>query len=139
MIRRPPRSTQSRSSAASDVYKRQLPYGEARSVLLNDEGTDPSRAAGRIRHRRDDVDVRKTTVGDEDLGSVQDILVAVQHSRGLARRGIRACGWLSQGESRQLLARRQPVKVLLLLFRRAELEDRPGPQRCVTGNDDGST
>ena len=25
MIRRPPRSTQSRSSAASDVYKRQLP------------------------------------------------------------------------------------------------------------------
>src|SRR5450756_2651801 len=26
MIRRPPRSTQSRSSAASDVYKRQSPY-----------------------------------------------------------------------------------------------------------------
>src|SRR5450756_379957 len=26
MIRRPPRSTQSRSSAASDVYKRQTPY-----------------------------------------------------------------------------------------------------------------
>eukprot|EP00657_Telonema_sp_P-1_P005819 TRINITY_DN2352_c0_g1_i3.p1 TRINITY_DN2352_c0_g1~~TRINITY_DN2352_c0_g1_i3.p1 ORF type:complete len:163 (+),score=26.12 TRINITY_DN2352_c0_g1_i3:116-604(+) len=26
MIRRPPRSTQSRSSAASDVYKRQVPY-----------------------------------------------------------------------------------------------------------------
>src|SRR5680860_529605 len=28
MIRRPPRSTQSRSSAASDVYKRQVPYSE---------------------------------------------------------------------------------------------------------------
>src|SRR5659263_33408 len=28
MIRRPPRSTQSRSSAASDVYKRQPPQGE---------------------------------------------------------------------------------------------------------------
>src|SRR5450756_347057 len=27
MIRRPPRSTQSRSSAASDVYKRQAQYG----------------------------------------------------------------------------------------------------------------
>ena len=27
MIRRPPRSTQSRSSAASDVYKRQIPAG----------------------------------------------------------------------------------------------------------------
>src|SRR5428012_8822 len=30
MIRRPPRSTQSRSSAASDVYKRQLSTREAR-------------------------------------------------------------------------------------------------------------
>src|SRR5450756_3168305 len=29
MIRRPPRSTQSRSSAASDVYKRQLLHGDA--------------------------------------------------------------------------------------------------------------
>src|SRR5450756_2776274 len=28
MIRRPPRSTQSRSSAASDVYKRQGPHGD---------------------------------------------------------------------------------------------------------------
>src|SRR5450756_2266829 len=37
MIRRPPRSTQSRSSAASDVYKRQHPRGminRARSVKL---------------------------------------------------------------------------------------------------------
>ena len=32
MIRRPPRSTQSRSSAASDVYKRQL-LGEMEHVL----------------------------------------------------------------------------------------------------------
>ena len=32
MIRRPPRSTQSRSSAASDVYKRQM-YGSTRALL----------------------------------------------------------------------------------------------------------
>src|SRR5450756_3255958 len=40
MIRRPPRSTQSRSSAASDVYKRQLEihcHGEM-SLLGEDEG-----------------------------------------------------------------------------------------------------
>src|SRR5450756_287501 len=39
MIRRPPRSTQSRSSAASDVYKRQLPrlLGGARA---GDDGGD---------------------------------------------------------------------------------------------------
>ena len=35
MIRRPPRSTQSRSSAASDVYKRQAPSG-ALSDLVTD-------------------------------------------------------------------------------------------------------
>src|SRR5450756_1731115 len=32
MIRRPPRSTQSRSSAASDVYKRQMPLPSTASV-----------------------------------------------------------------------------------------------------------
>src|SRR5450756_2514833 len=35
MIRRPPRSTQSRSSAASDVYKRQLQQNEFRLVYEN--------------------------------------------------------------------------------------------------------
>src|SRR5450756_2584645 len=34
MIRRPPRSTQSRSSAASDVYKRQFLAGATRSELM---------------------------------------------------------------------------------------------------------
>src|SRR5450756_1173179 len=43
MIRRPPRSTQSRSSAASDVYKRQLTYRspaelESRFARLPGEG-----------------------------------------------------------------------------------------------------
>src|SRR5680860_1904963 len=39
MIRRPPRSTQSRSSAASDVYKRQIKgYGEARQLTLFEAG-----------------------------------------------------------------------------------------------------
>ena len=33
MIRRPPRSTQSRSSAASDVYKRQLPVSATVGIL----------------------------------------------------------------------------------------------------------
>src|SRR5450756_809375 len=41
MIRRPPRSTQSRSSAASDVYKRQL-----EDVLLADAAADAGAADG---------------------------------------------------------------------------------------------
>src|SRR5659263_196217 len=47
MIRRPPRSTQSRSSAASDVYKRQVevktnpvtgPLGYDNSIFVDDDG-----------------------------------------------------------------------------------------------------
>src|SRR5450756_2005249 len=41
MIRRPPRSTQSRSSAASDVYKRQPPCGQRRA------GTQAQRLSAR--------------------------------------------------------------------------------------------
>src|SRR5450756_2983890 len=44
MIRRPPRSTQSRSSAASDVYKRQLVLAEARA--------DPAEGLGQLRPPR---------------------------------------------------------------------------------------
>src|SRR5665213_2228092 len=38
MIRRPPRSTQSRSSAASDVYKRQIPQDVAVTGELSIQG-----------------------------------------------------------------------------------------------------
>ena len=36
MIRRPPRSTQSRSSAASDVYKRQVPDDPSKPYDIKD-------------------------------------------------------------------------------------------------------
>src|SRR5680860_625099 len=42
MIRRPPRSTQSRSSAASDVYKRQARLSPAGSVPAVSTRWDPS-------------------------------------------------------------------------------------------------
>src|SRR5450756_3260070 len=44
MIRRPPRSTQSRSSAASDVYKRQVALTPASAEALGVELTDEDRA-----------------------------------------------------------------------------------------------
>src|SRR5665809_67144 len=44
MIRRPPRSTQSRSSAASDVYKRQpAPGSAARATWLTTQAPQPGR------------------------------------------------------------------------------------------------
>src|SRR5450756_2089211 len=56
MIRRPPRSTQSRSSAASDVYKRQLlggdpaaprPHGEREGETERDPDGAPAEGAAR--------------------------------------------------------------------------------------------
>ena len=41
MIRRPPRSTQSRSSAASDVYKRQVPLPDEQVKLIMDNDDLP--------------------------------------------------------------------------------------------------
>ena len=57
MIRRPPRSTQSRSSAASDVYKRQIPENIA-------ENTDSSHLMKRTEVR--------SKYADSHLGHVFD-------------------------------------------------------------------
>src|SRR5664279_3364690 len=48
MIRRPPRSTLSSSSAASDVYKRQSEYIVAASLTANIRPTALSRARHRV-------------------------------------------------------------------------------------------
>src|SRR5450756_3214156 len=46
MIRRPPRSTQSRSSAASDVYKRQVLHASIGANILNNEDVKFYRSIG---------------------------------------------------------------------------------------------
>src|SRR5450756_3171116 len=53
MIRRPPRSTQSRSSAASDVYKRQVEV--RREADLEDVDQPVDRAGGARAHEDDHV------------------------------------------------------------------------------------
>src|SRR5665809_32982 len=46
MIRRPPRSTQSRSSAASDVYKRQVLLDALGSAIMDRDQVDQMEQAG---------------------------------------------------------------------------------------------
>eukprot|EP00657_Telonema_sp_P-1_P002584 TRINITY_DN15996_c0_g1_i1.p1 TRINITY_DN15996_c0_g1~~TRINITY_DN15996_c0_g1_i1.p1 ORF type:complete len:145 (-),score=49.78 TRINITY_DN15996_c0_g1_i1:29-463(-) len=62
MIRRPPRSTQSRSSAASDVYKRQ-----PLSIIKND-----STAVGDIIKIRDSIGSKLLPVEDDDQFITED-------------------------------------------------------------------
>src|SRR5680860_1782147 len=94
MIRRPPRSTQSRSSAASDVYKRQrlggtdevaaqLGSGRLRGLVLGledlDVRTDPSSVAATLQEIEEatftvDVVVGKIELGDPGTGQRQVVL-----------------------------------------------------------------
>src|SRR5450756_2710433 len=69
MIRRPPRSTQSRSSAASDVYKRQLVEQRTRCLQQLHRRRvpteqDPGRHDDRRRRRQRPADVRRRCIRD---------------------------------------------------------------------------
>src|SRR5450756_2711501 len=83
MIRRPPRSTQSRSSAASDVYKRRLLH-----ALPADVARD-RRVVGLPRDLVDLVDVDDSALGaaDVEVGGLdqaqQDVLHVLAHVTGL--------------------------------------------------------
>ena len=53
-----------------------LAHGEAREVLFDDERADAVVALGLIGHGEDNEDIRHITVGDEDLGTVQDVVIS---------------------------------------------------------------
>src|SRR5450756_2679357 len=90
MIRRPPRSTQSRSSAASDVYKRQERYPD-RAGLVGDRArdglADPPRGVGgelvaflvvELLDRPDQADVPLLDQGQE-AHPAADVLLGDRH------------------------------------------------------------
>src|SRR5450756_1268591 len=83
MIRRPPRSTQSRSSAASDVYKRQV--GEA--VAEGDVGDGGSQCP-----ERDDRDEGEDDQLDQARGDLHVWFTVIPRSMGPASSVVMAEG-----------------------------------------------
>jgi hypothetical protein len=67
-------------------------------------------------------------MGDEALGAIEHVLVAVAPGAHAVRGDIAACGRLGQGEGGQPLARGQSGKVPVLLLVRSGEEDRQGAQ-----------
>src|SRR5665811_996258 len=91
MIRRPPRSTRVRSSAASDVYKRQVfNVGTGIETSVNALAAGIAAAVGReveIRHvdRRDIDNIRRRVVNIEKIRRMLRWSPQVTLERGLAR------------------------------------------------------
>ena len=125
-----------RARAADAQLVLGLADGEPGGVLLDDEGAHPARPLRRIGLREDDIDLGERGVGDEDLRSVEDVLIPAQHRGAGACAGIGARGGLGQGEGAQAAAGRQVMEVPVVLSRGAELVDRPGGQGGVRRQDD---
>ena len=81
-----------------------------------------------IRHGKDDVYICLAGVGDEDLRSVQDVILTVLDRGRLLSCSVSSGIRLGQAESGQLLSGAQIRHILRLLLRRTELRDRPGAQ-----------
>ena len=88
----------------------------------NDEGRNaPSAGASGARHQREGAGARR--VGDEALGAVEHIVVAVGFSAGLERSGIGAGVGLGQRKRHDQFAARDPGQVVGLLLGRAVHQD----------------
>jgi len=72
----------------------------------------------------DDEHIGKAGIGDEDLGAIEDPVVAIQHGKGLLTLCVGAGARLSQTESTNPLAAAQLGQVIFLLLLGAVLIDR---------------
>ena len=100
-----------------------LPVEKPGEVLLHDEGGDAVVALGLVGHGEDHEGVGHVAVGDEALGAVEDVVVALQHGQGLLAGGVGAGVGLGQAEGADLLAAQQVGQVLALLLLGAVLKD----------------
>ena len=72
--------------------------GKARCAPVDEKARDTASASGRVGLGEDHVDARDRAVGDEGLGAVQHILVALAHRRGAHGGHIRPRAGLRQAE-----------------------------------------
>ena len=112
-----------------------LAHGEAGEAALHDEGGDAAGALGLVGHGEDHEHVGHVAVGDEDLGAVEDIVVAVQLGLGLALGGVGTGVGFGQAEGADLVALGQHGQVLGLLGLGAVGDDGIAAQAVVGGHD----
>ena len=101
-------------------------------ALFHDERADTLRSDAGSRHGKYDVCIGFTAVGDEDLFSIEEVVVTLENSGSLRSSCVGSCVGFRQTEGTDLFTLGQGNQVLLLLFFRTEGEDRPGTQRNVS-------
>ncbi len=105
-------------------------------VARHEECGDSRRLLIRPGPGEDDIQARAADVGDENLGAVQNVVVAFPSGGHRQRRGVRAGSGLGQRKGAQKLTRcqwRQPAPLLLL---GAEQEDRLAAHARMHVDDD---
>ena len=110
--------------------------GEAGRALFHDEGRDALAAERFVGHGEDDIGIGIVAVGDEHLGAVQHVFIAVKNGLGLLARSIRAGAGFGQAERAELITLGKRDEVFLLLLLGTEMQDGHLAQRGVSGEDD---
>ncbi|KAG1444116.1 hypothetical protein G6F57_017894 [Rhizopus arrhizus] len=109
-----------------------------RRVGRHDEGGNAALAGVRISHGEDDHRLAAFARGDELLGAVQDVVVAVAAGPGAQAAGIGPRLRLGQRKAPDVFARGQRPQELVLLRIGAELQDRHAGNRVVHAHDRGT-
>ena len=109
--------------------------GEARGILFDHEQGDALQALGLIGDCENNIGRSSVAVGDEALGAVQNVFVAVLHSSGLLARSVGASAGFGQTECAQLAAGSQIRDPLHLLFFGTESHDGAHAQRGMSSHD----
>ncbi len=100
------------------------PEAEARRPLLHHHGRDAP-GPGLAGADHDHIDVRDPGAGNEGLGAVQHIVVALALGRGAQRGGVRTRAWLSQAVGGDQLHGRKARQVFPAQLVGTELVDHP--------------
>src|ERR1700694_1874691 len=108
---------------------------DARRIRRDQERTHPGGPLLGAGAGKDYVQAGVSDVGDEDLGAVEDVPVAVAAGARLQRRGVRSSCRLRERERSEQLARRKAGQPSPFLFVSAEQQNRLAADACVDVDD----
>ncbi len=114
---------------------------EAGRIRRHDEGRQPGLPLVGIGHREDDRDLRVLPRGDELLGAVDDVMIALAPRARADRGGVGARVRLGQAEAADPLAARHGLQIFLTLRVVAVIQDRHAADAVMHAHDgrDGAT